>query len=89
MQNTFRYLANKKIKEIETNAHYALHKRRQHNLKQIKTILEKKNNNLRIPKADKGRTMVIIHTDTLKQKINSFIQENQIISLDKDPTELF
>jgi len=54
---------------------------------QIKTILEQ--NILRIPKADNGRTMVIIHTDTLKQTIYSFMQENQIISLDQDPTELF
>jgi len=62
-------------------------KKNQHYLKEIKTILEQ--NNLRIPKADKGRTMVIIHADTLKQAIYSFIQENQIISLDQDPTELF
>ena len=88
IQNTFRYLSNKKIKQIsETNTHNALQKRHQHNLKQIKIILEQ--NNLRITKADKGRTMIIIHTDTLKQKIYSFIQENQIMSLDKDPTELF
>jgi len=62
-------------------------KKNQHYLKEIKTILEQ--NNLRIRKADKGRTMVIIHADTLKQAIYSFIQVNQIISLDQDPTELF
>jgi hypothetical protein len=33
--------------------------------------------------------MVIIHKDTLKNKIDSFIEENQIIPLDKDRTESF
>jgi len=46
-------------------------------------------NNLMITKADKGRTMVIIHKVTLKQKIDTFIPENQIILLNKDPVESF
>jgi len=46
-------------------------------------------NNLTVAKADKGRTMVIILRDTLKQKIDTFIQENQIILISKDPTESF
>jgi len=33
--------------------------------------------------------MVIIRKDTLKNNIDTFIQENQIIHLDKDPTEFF
>ena len=33
--------------------------------------------------------MVIIHKDTLKQKIDTFRQENQIVQLNKDPTESF
>jgi hypothetical protein len=58
----------------------------QYNLKQIKTILEQ--NDLTIAKADKGTTMVIIHKEALTQKINNFI-ENQIIQLNKDPTDSF
>jgi hypothetical protein len=42
-----------------------------------------------IAKVDRGRTMVIIHKDTLKQKCDIFIQENRIIHLNKDPTESF
>jgi hypothetical protein len=42
-----------------------------------------------IPKADKCRTMVIIHKETQKQKINNFIRENQIIQLNKHPTDSF
>ena len=88
MQNTFRYLASRKIKQIaETSTRRALHKRRQYNLKQIKTTLEQ--NNLKIAKADKGRTVVIIHKDILKQKVETFIHDNHITQLQKDPTELF
>jgi hypothetical protein len=62
MQNTFRYLATKKIKQIaDINKHNIVHKRHQYNLKQIKTILE---HDLTVAKADKGRTMVIRNTKT-------------------------
>ena len=40
-------------------------------------------------KTDKGTAMVIIHKNTLKQKIDTFVQENQIIQVNKDPTESF
>ena len=40
-------------------------------------------------KADKGGTMVIIYKVTLKQKIDTFIPENQIIHLNKNPAESF
>jgi hypothetical protein len=33
--------------------------------------------------------MAIIQTDDLEQKINTFIQENHITPLKKDPTETF
>jgi hypothetical protein len=33
--------------------------------------------------------MVIIQKDALKQKIGTFLQENQITALDKDPTDYF
>jgi fructose-1,6-bisphosphatase/sedoheptulose 1,7-bisphosphatase-like protein len=53
-QNTFRYLAAKKIKQIkESNRHNTLQKRHQHNIKQIKEILQ--HNNLTITKADKSK----------------------------------
>jgi hypothetical protein len=71
----------------ETHTHNTLHKRLQYNLKQIKLTLER--NNLTIVKADKGRTMVTIHKDTLVHNRETFINENHIIQLHKDPTELF
>jgi len=33
--------------------------------------------------------MAVIQTDILEQKINTFIQENHITLLKKDPTETF
>jgi hypothetical protein len=59
----------------------------QYNLKQTETILEQ--NNLTIAKDDKGRIIVIIHKEALKQKTDNFIHENQIIQLNKDPTNSF
>jgi Zn-finger domain-containing protein len=88
MQNTFRYLATKKIKQIaDTNKYNIIHKRHQYNLKQIKTTLEQ--NDVMVAKADKARTIVIIHKETLKQKIDNFIQENQIMQLNQDHTDAY
>jgi len=67
--------------------HNTLHKRIQHNLHQIKNILQQ--NKLTFARADKSKTMVIINKNTLKQKIDNFIQENHITCLNKDPTNLY
>jgi hypothetical protein len=61
-----------------------MHKRYQYNINQIKKILQ--HNNLTIAKADKSKAIVIISRTVLKQKINTFIQENNIMMLNKDPT---
>jgi hypothetical protein len=85
MQNTFRHLAAKKIKQIsESNRYNTIHKRHQYNVNQIKKTL--KQNNLSIAKADKSKALVIIGETALKQKVNKFIEENDIIKLNKDPT---
>jgi len=88
VQNTFRYMAAKKIKQVkESNRHNIMHKRHQHNIKQIKKILQ--HNNLTIAKADKSKAIVIIDKTNLEQKVNTFIQENNIIEVKKDPTETY
>ena len=51
MQNTFRYLAAKKIKQIgESISHNTVHERYQYNINQIKKTLQQ--NNLTIARAD-------------------------------------
>jgi len=68
VQNTFRYLAAKNIQQIkESNRQNIIHKRKQHNIKQIKKIL--RDNNLTIAKADKSKAMVIIDKIFMEQKI--------------------
>jgi hypothetical protein len=72
IQNTFRYMASTKIKQImTTNTHHTLHKLYQYNLNQIKSILRK--NNLTVAKADKNIAIVIINKDVLEQKTMKFI----------------
>ena len=83
IQNTFRHQATTKFKQI---THNTLHKRHQHNLNRIKNILQ--GYNLATAKADKSKTTVIISKDTLKQKINTFIQENHTTCLKKDHKSL-
>jgi len=64
-----------KVKQIlATNKHHIVHKRYQHNLNQIKGILQR--NNLTIARADKNKTVVTINKDSLEQKVKAFIQEN-------------
>ena len=72
---------------MTTSTHNTLHKRYQHNVKQIRNILRQ--NNLTITKADKSKTIVVINKNTLKQKVDNFIQENHILCLYKDPTDTY
>ena len=88
IQNTFRHMATNKIKQIiTTNRSQTINKRYQHNLNQIKNILQK--DNLTVTKADKNKAIVIINKTMLEQKIQTFIQENFISTLHKDPTDQF
>jgi len=68
-QNIYRYLATKKIKAIrESNMHNIKHKRQQHTVNTLKTLL--KRNNSTIVKADKSKAIVIINKDDLDKKYN-------------------
>jgi hypothetical protein len=53
----------------------------------MKKILQ--HNNLTVAKADKNKAIVIIEKEVLRQKIDIFIQENNIMMLSKDPTESY
>ena len=48
-----------------------------------------KSNNLTAIKADKSKTIVIIDKDQLQTKVNEFIKDNNILLLNKDPTEKY
>jgi hypothetical protein len=71
-QNIYRFLACKKLKQIQNNrSTNILHKRRRYTIKQIRTKLAQ--NNLIITKADKGKTIVIINKNTYTQKVEDFL----------------
>jgi hypothetical protein len=66
-QNIYRFLACKKLKQIQnTNIHSTLHKRQLFITKQIRTKLAQ--NNLITKKADKGKTIVIMNKKNLHAK---------------------
>jgi MinD superfamily P-loop ATPase len=88
LQNIYQHLAAKQIKHIlAINRYNVSHTRQQHNMNQIKKILE--NNNLTIVKADKSKAVVIINKEKLNDKVNNFIKENHIKILHKDPTNIY
>lgn len=87
-QNIYRHLASKKLKQLQnTSKSNTLHKRQFYNLKQIRTKLTQ--NNLIITKADKGKTIVIMHKDSYTQKIEDFLKENHFTQLQYDPTDKY
>jgi hypothetical protein len=74
------------IKQImASSTHFILHKRHQHNLNQIRDILNR--NNLTIVKVDKNKAIVTINKDSLEEKVKIFIHEYHITCLNKDPTD--
>jgi hypothetical protein len=88
LQNMYRFRACNKIKQIQnTTSTNTLHKRQNYITKQIKEKLE--HNNLTITKADKGKTIVIIDKNTLIQKTEEFLRENQFKLLPKDATNKY
>jgi hypothetical protein len=64
-----------------------LHKRKQYIINEIRNILLK--NNLTVVNADKSKAIVIIDKNLLEEKIRSFMQENKITQLNKDPTDKY
>jgi hypothetical protein len=64
--------------------HKIIYKQDLHTAKLIKLKLQ--HNNATIIEADKGKTMVIIHKHDLENKVNTFINENDI-ELKADPTQ--
>jgi hypothetical protein len=45
--------------------------------------------NLTIAKADKGKTLIIIDKDTFRNKVISFLNENDYTKLQKDPADRY
>jgi hypothetical protein len=83
IQNPYRFMAATKIRQIaETQVTH-----QQHTINEIKEILRR--NDLVVTKADKNKAIVIKEWDTLNQKIDKFILENDIAQITKDPTKTY
>jgi hypothetical protein len=88
LQIAFRYLATKKIEQIKrSSTSNMVDKRHRYKLRQIATILQ--HSNVTVAKADKRKTVVIISKDALQNKIETFIQTNDMLQLASDPTDLY
>jgi len=84
LQNPFRIMAAKKLKQLHNTKHQnATHKRQWYVLKQINLKLT---NNAMITKADKGKTVIIIHTQDYNNKVQTFLSDNNSHTIPKDPT---
>jgi hypothetical protein len=87
-QQYYKHMVTKTIKKI--NQKYNMNNiRSKIEWKLIRSTRKKKlvENELIITKADKGKTIVILTTGDYMKKVNNFIQENQFVLLNNDPTQ--
>jgi len=85
MQNTYRYLATKRINQIsKQNKHNTLHKRQQYIINEMKKKTFQRNH-ITIARADKSKATVLINKNILQRKVYEFLQENGIKQINKDP----
>jgi hypothetical protein len=77
-----------KIKQItESHTTYQQHKITQNTINEIREILHR--DYLIITRADKNTAIVIIEREALNQKIEKFIQDNNILQIAKDSTKTY
>ena len=82
-------MATKKLKQIinSTNQSNIIQKRQFYVMKELNKKLTAEN--AIVTQADKGKTIVIIHSNEYSEKVNSFLLANNFNTLTKDPTEKF
>jgi len=84
-QNMYRIQASKLINRIrEEQKQNPLHKQQYKEVKLLRSELE--HNNIVIMKADKSKTLVLIHKEQCIEKVNNFLEDNNITKIQNDPT---
>jgi hypothetical protein len=85
-QEAIRYLATKNLQNIlsKQNIRNKDYKQKMHTMKHIKQKLQQ--NKVTIIEADKGKTLVVIYKQDLREQVNNFIKDNDINELKIDPT---
>jgi hypothetical protein len=88
IQNYYRHITVMNLSKLtkNQNSNNNIRSRQEWNI--IKNIKQKLNNNSLI-KADKGKTLVILPTETYKTKIQDFIQNKQFTKLNTNPTDQY
>lgn len=90
LQNEARILANIKFNKHINNFKNRNNAKYFNYVKTLKCVSSKlRENNALITKADKGDTLVIMHSTEYIDKVNNFITSNNIKLLNKDPTKTF
>jgi hypothetical protein len=86
-RDVYRKLAADRIKNIQTqNSHHGTHPE----MRTIKSIQRKlQDNNAMIARADKGNTLVMLHTHQYVSKLQDFIHQNDFIQSQTDPNQTF
>jgi hypothetical protein len=89
MQQPFRILATKKLKQIlaADNHRNTLQKRQAYTIKNINDKLVK--GNAILIKADKGKTSVILYSGDYTEKVHTFLMDNNFQTLQNNPTDKF
>jgi hypothetical protein len=89
MQNTYRIMAEKKLKQIidSSSRSNMLQKRQLYVVKELNKKSATKN--AIVIQADEGKTIVIINSKEYSKKVHSFLTANNFNTLTKDPTEKF
>ena len=87
-QNMYRIQASKHIKRIrEEQKQNPLHKQQYKEIKLLRKELQ--HNNITIMKADKCKTLVLIDKEQCIEKVNNFLEDNNITKIPNDPTTPF
>ena len=87
-KDTYRFLAEKHIKRIKEK--YKQNPLHRHQIKIIKKLkMEIVREGITIMSADKCKAMVLIDNKRCLNKVNNFLKDNNITSIQKDPTTKF
>jgi hypothetical protein len=89
-RNSLRAIVNNKIRSIQKKDTTQQNKTASIEQRALNSIKEKlTENNALISKADKGNSIVILYQNEYVNKVNNFIEANNIVKIDKDPTQKY
>lgn len=89
-RNSLRAIVNSKMQSIQKKGVPSRNNRFSQEQRIVNSIRKKLSlNKAIITKADKGNCIVVLYHDDYVKKVNNFIESNNVIELDKDPTSKY